>query len=130
MNLHFASPWFFLLLLPLFLFWGWSRRSGEHRGTLRYSNFGALPQESLQIFQAILKMTLGLRGVALVLLVIAMARPQVPDREVLSGEGVDVMVALDMSASMNAVDLSGAELEEKLANNEAPLNPKVIFRMA
>ena len=31
------------------------------------------------------------------------------------------MVALDMSASMNAVDLTGAALEEKLANNETPL---------
>jgi len=128
MTLHFASPWFLLALIPLLLSWVIQFRRKNERATLLYSNFSSLPEEGLHIFQAILRLTLGLKGLALLLLVVALARPQVPDREVLSGEGVDVMVALDMSASMNAVDLSGPALEEKLEADETPLNRFEIAR--
>lgn len=43
---------------------------------------------------------------ALALAVIAMARPQVREWGRLTGKGSDFMIALDMSASMNAVDMS------------------------
>jgi Ca-activated chloride channel family protein len=47
-----------------------------------------------------------LQGLAALLLVLALARPQTADQDELTGEGSDFVVALDMSGSMNAVDLA------------------------
>jgi len=61
-----------------------------------------------------------LRALGVCALIFALARPQTEDRQVVTGEGVDIMVALDMSGSMNAVDMSEEELEEMLSEGEIP----------
>ncbi len=63
-----------------------------------------------------------LRYLAAIILVVAMARPQKVDRELLSGEGIDIMIALDMSGSMNAIDLSESQIEEVQNKGQEPLN--------
>ena len=63
-----------------------------------------------------------LRLLALTALIVAFARPQTTDLEVLSGEGVDVIVALDMSVSMNAVDMSEEQLQATLSSGVPPNN--------
>lgn len=128
MNISFATPWFLMGLVVLAAIVLYRLQVGVKRGTLQYSNFASLDIERIRVFQIVLLGPEILRWLALALLVIAMARPQIPDREVLSGEGVDVMVALDMSASMNAVDLSKEELEEVLDKRERPSNRFEIAR--
>ena len=122
MNFAFASPEFFLLLFPLFGAFIWTRKKGEIREKMTFSNVNVLPPEGLTITRNLLRLLDGVRWIALTLLVVALARPQIPDREVLSGEGVDVMIALDMSASMNAVDLDESQLQERVASDERVLN--------
>jgi Ca-activated chloride channel family protein len=63
-----------------------------------------------------------LRVLALTTLVVALARPQTVDQEVLSGEGIDIMIALDMSGSMNAIDMSEKDIEALQAQGREPDN--------
>jgi Ca-activated chloride channel family protein len=66
--------------------------------------------------------------VAVAVLVLAAARPQTEDRQVVTGEGVDIVLALDMSISMNAVDLTHDELVTTLEGGERPRNRFEIAR--
>lgn len=59
---------------------------------------------------------------ALALLVVALARPRVESTEVLTGEGIDIVVALDMSGSMNAVDKTFDEIRAVQAGGHDPEN--------
>ena len=120
-GIQFGDPWFLLGLLALipaawWLFW-------RHRpGTFRFSNIPTLRKLGGGLFVRLARIPDVLRLVALAALLVAFARPQTEDREVLSGEGVDVMIALDMSGSMNAVDKTDDEIAEALADNRTPKN--------
>ncbi|MBU1899784.1 VWA domain-containing protein [Myxococcota bacterium] len=61
-----------------------------------------------------------LRGVALILLFIALTRPQLADEETAEVEGIDIVVALDMSGSMSSVDISDEALLAQLQAGELP----------
>jgi Ca-activated chloride channel family protein len=63
-----------------------------------------------------------LRVASLALLIVALARPQIVDTEVLGGEGVDMMIALDMSGSMNAIDMSQDDIASVQALGQEPDN--------
>jgi len=69
-----------------------------------------------------------LRVLAISALIVALARPRMPGAEVASGEGVDIMMALDVSASMNAIDMTRTDLEAALVAEEVPRNRFVIAR--
>jgi len=58
------------------------------------------------LLRALLALPRIARVLALTLIVVALARPQSTDNRLVSGEGIDIMFALDMSGSMNAVDLA------------------------
>ena len=64
---------------------------------------------------------------ALAIAVIAMARPQVRGGGRLTGKGSDFMIAMDMSASMNAVDMSPERINTYHAMGKEPPNR---FRLA
>jgi Ca-activated chloride channel family protein len=70
----------------------------------------------------------GMRLVVLAALIVALARPRMQGAEVASGEGVDIMLVLDVSASMNAIDITRADLEAMLGRDETPRNRFVIAR--
>ncbi len=104
-TLRLATPWAVLLLgvIPVALWWV-LRRARPPR--LVYSSTGLL--DGLRMgWRARLRATpLVLRLAALALLVLALARPQVENRwQEVTSEGVDIVVALDQSGSMAAVDL-------------------------
>lgn len=104
--LHFASPWLLglllaplgLVLLPLL---------ARHRGrpaTLQFSDLRLTmhPPSLRQKGRLALPV---MRYLALVLLIVALARPQSGhDREVVFGEGIDIAIVLDISGSMAALD--------------------------
>ena len=127
-GLWFATPWAFvgLLVVPL-LAWRLLGRAGR---------YGRAPSTATRAFAGLPAGVVArlwwlpdlLRILAVSALIVAVARPQTEDRQVLSGEGVDIMLALDMSISMNAVDLEEAALETSLAAGEAPRNRFEIAR--
>jgi len=102
----FAHPEFlFLLLVPVLLL-PWYLRGYKHRSaTIRYSNLDLLrnlPSPSNHTSRHVL---FGMRVVALVLIVIALARPQSGHtEEEITTEGIDIVLALDISSSMLAED--------------------------
>jgi Ca-activated chloride channel homolog len=63
-----------------------------------------------------------LRLAAVAALVVALARPQSESLTELTGEGADIMIALDMSGSMNAVDMTMEDLLVLHARGAEPLN--------
>ena len=99
-----AHPLFLLLLIlpalyPIF------RRYYQGSGAIRYSNLEMVKQAStVQGFHP-RHLLLLLRILAIVLVIVAIARPQAGKRftEVVS-HGVDIMLALDTSGSMEALD--------------------------
>ncbi|MFQ5669739.1 MAG: VWA domain-containing protein [Acidobacteriota bacterium] len=103
--LRFAYPLVLLALLlpPALVVWQWRR---GRRAFLMFSDLRLLAGLAPGWRCRLRRLPLILRGGALALLVVALARPQAENRlqEVLS-EGVDIIVALDHSGSMAAVDL-------------------------
>ena len=115
-----GAPWFLLALLVVPLL-GW--RIASRRGR------GRLPVPDAAPFLAVpsLKATLWwmpdlLRILAISAVIIALARPRVQGAEVRSGEGVGIMLLLDMSRSMYAVDMPAKDLAGLLERGETPKN--------
>lgn len=119
-GLTFEHPWFLALLLLVGAVAWWQVRrwpAALRVGTV--APFVGLPQ-SLRVRLRVLPEIL--RVVGVIALVIAMARPQQVDTEVLSGEGLDIMIALDMSGSMNVVDMSDEQIAAVQAEGREPDN--------
>ncbi len=121
-----GEPWFLLLLLLLpFAIWRIASRRAR----------GRVPVPSTRTLRLIpsLKGTLWwvpdlLRVLALVSLIVALARPRVVGAEVRRGEGVAMMLVLDMSRSMYAVDMPAKTLLETLQKGDIPKNRFEIAR--
>ncbi len=102
--LHFAHPWILLtlLLVPALAVWLWWR---ERPTTLQYSDLRlvhGLPQSARLQLRWLPTM---LRLMALALLIVGAARPQASrEREIVRGRGVDIVLAMDISGSMAALD--------------------------
>ncbi len=119
---HSSWAWYLLLVLPLSI-WGqfWLQRSRV--GTLLFGNTLALRKLKPGLVSRIWWLPGVLRTLALICLVVAISRPQKPNLRVISTEGVDVMIALDMSGSMNAVDQSQSEIAAyQTSTGENPKN--------
>lgn len=101
--MRFASPWYLLLLLgcPLMYYAErWADRRG--RGSLLYSSIGSLPQTRRVRLYFSLRW---LRIAACALMCVALARPQLVESfEEITSEGIDIVLALDVSGSMAAED--------------------------
>ncbi len=100
--LRFAHPLFFLILLPLMylFFLRWKR----HDSPMRFSSFQNLfPPRRMRV--GIDKVLLILKVAAIVLLITALARPRKGlTRTEITSHGIDIVIALDVSGSMKAVD--------------------------
>ncbi|MBN1541954.1 VWA domain-containing protein [candidate division KSB1 bacterium] len=103
---RFANPEFLALLalLPLLavLF---IRRHRHSSGTVRYSNLGLLKAIPQTFLSKLRQLPFWLRMLALAFFVIAFARPQAgqKEQEILT-EGIDIILAMDISSSMLAED--------------------------
>ncbi len=107
MIFHFASPWLLILLvLPVALaLLPWLLHRWSRPATLQYSDLRLTNPLTSSLRQKIRGFLPVLRYIALALLVLALARPQAGSaREVISGEGVDIAIVLDISGSMAALD--------------------------
>ncbi len=107
---HSEWAWFLLLLLPIAafgVFWLQRRRAGA----FTFGNTLAVSRVKGDWLGSLWWVPGMLRLAVMALVVMALARPQKPNRRVVTTKGVDVVIALDMSASMNAVDKSRDEID-------------------
>jgi Ca-activated chloride channel homolog len=112
MNFYFANPLFLFLLLPL-LFITWKQWRQKF-----YATLWQLPHSSL-LHATLLspkmkwaKWASLLVPMALACMIVALARPQQPLREeMIQQQGIDIVMALDLSLSMLATDFSPNRLE-------------------
>jgi len=111
-NTTFASPHFFLLVLlfPVIIVW-YVRYNNKLSGSIKVSstsNFSSL-SSWINIYRHI---PFVLRILSLVFFIIALARPQTKiDEQQMEGEGVDIILCLDVSGSMTAQDFVPNRME-------------------
>ena len=107
MTFGFASPWLLLLLLlvPLSVLAPRLWRSRSKPAGLRYASTELTSVRSRSWRLGARPVLQVLRLLALALVIVALARPQLGEtEEVVRGEGVDIAFALDISGSMGSLD--------------------------
>lgn len=111
-NLHFASPWWFvaLLVIPLMIWWQYfAKRRKDAMVTM--SDISGLDgivswKEKVYPWLPLLIM------VAILMFIVALARPQISlTEEKVKAEGIDIMLAMDLSSSMLSKDFDPDRLE-------------------
>lgn len=102
----FHSPWMLLLLAAIPLVVLWAFFEWRTRAVLRFSATHAIARHGRGIRPYLLPLLPLMRVVGIIFAVVALARPQTRDSAVrdLSVEGIDIVVALDLSTSMEAAD--------------------------
>ena len=106
MIFRFVSPWLLSLLFLLPLLAAWPMVTKQWRpSALRYADVRLVnkPIRSWRVYARPV-LTL-LRMLVIALVIVALARPQTGQaREIVTGEGVDIALALDISGSMASLD--------------------------
>jgi len=104
----FHSP-YWLILIPIIiplLIWYYVKRGSRSSARLRYSDVEQLKSIPYGGMARLRHIVFMLRLLVVTFLLIAMARPQAKtELEQVYTEGVDIMIALDVSGSMQAIDL-------------------------
>ena len=102
-----ATPWAFLLLIPLALVAGWYFYNRKNRlSTLQFSHIKTFLKVSRGPRSKIWWLPDLLKVAALALAIIALARPQQADTKIKKNvEGIDIVIAFDISDSMLIEDM-------------------------
>jgi len=112
-NIVFANPGFLYLFIILVLMIGWyAWRGRKATAAMSVSGFEGLGDRAEGWRAGMRHLLFGFRIVALGLVIVALARPQSTNRwESVSTEGIDVVMAMDISGSMRAMDFKPNRLE-------------------
>jgi len=112
-NFEFVNPQLFwlLLVIPALLLWFFLKRK-QQTATLKISNLQGF-KTSKNWLAKLRPMLFVLRLLALALIIVAMARPRTVDEStrIKTTKGIDIVIAIDVSASMLARDLKPNRLE-------------------
>ena len=104
--MHFASPhylWLLTLLVPMTAYYVWRTLQGG--AAIQISSVAGLVRAPKSLRYYLRHLPFVLRAAAFALLVVALARPQRIEQNVqTSSEGIDIVMAIDVSASMLARD--------------------------
>ncbi len=106
--LRLANPEFLILLLiiPIIILW-YFRNHMKASGTLRFSNLGIIKNISRTPSKKYRHILFAFRLIVITLLIIGFARPQSGTKEEkIITEGIDIILAMDISSSMLAEDLA------------------------
>jgi len=113
-NISFANPYWFLLLslVPLIILW-YILRYKQLNASLTMSSTDWLNGKDLKSpRQKIIHLPIILRLLTLIILTVIMARPQSSDsHKEMNVEGIDIVMAMDVSSSMLAMDFRPNRLE-------------------
>ena len=113
MKLEFLNPEYFILLvvIPFIILWYYLNRN-KLNNSIKFSNSGAFENSGnfYSNFKSLLKV---FRVISLALIITALARPQIIDTStrVKTNSGIDIIMAIDVSASMLAKDLKPNRLD-------------------
>jgi Ca-activated chloride channel homolog len=111
-NIQFAHPWFFALfaLVPVMIYW-YFYRAGRQQASVKLSTI-SLMRHGGSWKNMLRHAGFICRILALCCVIVALARPQTRnDEELKTGEGIDIIICLDVSGSMLAQDLLPDRLE-------------------
>lgn len=112
-HLSFAYPLYFglLLLIPLLIWLGWRQRSRQAIA-LRVTTIGGIRQMKPSFRVRMRPLLTVLRIISLVFMTIALARPQSSNTtETIDSDGIDIVLAIDVSGSMLAEDFKPNRIE-------------------
>jgi Ca-activated chloride channel family protein len=112
-NIEFANPEFLylLLILPLMGLWYWYKLRRSH-AVIQVSSTESFIQNHKSIKQYLYHILFAFRLLIIGLLIFVLARPQSSlSRKDVTIEGIDIVLALDVSGSMLAQDLKPDRLE-------------------
>src|ERR1043165_5314640 len=110
-NIEFAYPFAFALfaLLPLFIWWR-VKKYRSKQATIQVSSAYAFPVTSWK--NRIRNLPFILRILTLSCLIVALARPQKRNEVTRTeGEGIDIMLCMDVSGSMGSRDIQPSRLD-------------------
>jgi len=111
-HIKFAYPWvlYFLLIIPVIMIW-YFQRGNRTAGSFTISSIKQLPPgRSWKV--TLRHIPFFFRMLAFACIIVALARPQTRnDEELVSGEGVDIILSIDVSGSMLAQDLTPNRME-------------------
>ena len=104
--MHFASPyylWLLTLLVPMIGYYVWRTLQGG--AAIQISSVAGVMRAPRTVRYYLRHLPFALRAAAFALLVVALARPQDVEQNVRTNtEGIDIMLAIDVSGSMLARD--------------------------
>lgn len=112
-DIQFANSWVFWLLLILPAYWSYYWLSLKNQyPEITFSTLQPLRDYKRSYKEYLVHSPIVLRSLAIVLIITALARPQTSlSRETVSTEGIDIVLALDISSSMLAQDFTPNRLE-------------------
>lgn len=119
-----ADRWLLWALIPLFLAWSvvwwilpWLAKRRRQRASIRYSSIGTLQRLRPSRAVTLRRIVEAVRIITVALLIMAMARPQTGRKHtVVRTEGIDIVLVLDTSGSMQALDLDADRAIEQRRN--------------
>ncbi len=112
-HLEFNNPeyLYLLIILPLLGFWYWYKHRRDH-AEIQVSSTESFISRKRSIKQYLYFSLYVFRIIAVGLLIVALARPQTTSsKQDVTIEGIDIVMALDVSGSMLAMDLKPDRLE-------------------
>jgi Ca-activated chloride channel homolog len=110
-DITFGQPWFFVLFaaLPLIILW-YALKNKKQQAAIVISDAGAKGLSSAKV--VLRHVPFLLRLLALSCIIVALAKPQTAyELQKADGEGVDIILCLDISGSMTAQDFKPNRLE-------------------
>ncbi len=120
-ELFFAHRFLLWTLVPLFALWAaawwllpWLAHRRRKAAAVKFSNIATLERLKPSKTLILRRLVMGLRLVTVALLMLAMARPQTGRTQTqVRTEGIDIVLAIDTSGSMQALDL---DAERRIAD--------------
>ncbi len=112
-NIVFANPGFlYLLIIILGMILWYVLRGSRGSASISVSGFEGFSENAAGLRAYLRHLLFALRMIAFVLIIIALARPQSTNRwESVTTEGIDIVMAIDISGSMRAMDFKPNRLE-------------------
>lgn len=111
-HINFAYPWllWLLLLLPALVVWYISKQS-KNKSSVKVSSL-SIYKKQVTGKNRLVHLPFILRLLAMGLLIVAIARPQTKnEEEKIEGEGIDIILCMDVSGSMLAEDFTPNRME-------------------